>query len=364
MIIKALEQIPLFVSAALPTRIFPPLFNRYEPGMTFGAHVDNAIRQIPGTPFRVRTDLSATLFISRPEEYDGGELVVDDTYGTHAVKLPAGDMILYPATSLHRVNPVTRGRAAGLLLLDREHGARRRRAHPALRPRHGHRQGQPGRARSPGRGGPDLLLPQPPAPLGECLARRRARDEPRVAMTFPRMTFHRAIFWLHLLTGTIAGLVILVMSVTGVLLAFEPQIVDYAERGFRQVTPPASDASKLAHGHHPGQGRKRRGPTPAPSPWSSWSEPQGTVRVAFGRDDGVFVNPYTGELLGPGSKVHDAMHVIEDWHRWLGSRDVGRPLPVRAISPSSDSPSPASTSGGPASGTATSSAAASSSTEA
>ena len=109
MIGKALEQIPLFVSAALPTKIFPPLFNRYEPGMTFGAHVDNAIRQIPGTPFRVRTDLSATLFISRPEEYDGGELVVEDTYGTHSVKLPAGDMILYPATSLHRVNPVTRG---------------------------------------------------------------------------------------------------------------------------------------------------------------------------------------------------------------------------------------------------------------
>ena len=92
-----------------PLRVFPPLFNRYEPGMTFGAHVDNAIRQVPGTPFRVRTDLSATLFLSRPEEYDGGELVVEDTYGTHAVKLPAGDLILYPATSLHRVNPVTRG---------------------------------------------------------------------------------------------------------------------------------------------------------------------------------------------------------------------------------------------------------------
>jgi PKHD-type hydroxylase len=109
MIVRALEQIPLFISAALPAKIFPPLFNRYEGGMTFGAHVDNAIRQIPGTPFRVRTDLSATLFVSRPDEYDGGELVVDDTYGTHAVKLTAGDMILYPATSLHRVNPVTRG---------------------------------------------------------------------------------------------------------------------------------------------------------------------------------------------------------------------------------------------------------------
>ena len=109
MIVMALEKNALFISAALPHRVFPPLFNCYEPGMRFGAHVDNAIRQVPGTPFRIRTDLSATLFLSRPEEYDGGELVVEDTYGTQSVKLPAGDMILYPATSLHRVNPVTRG---------------------------------------------------------------------------------------------------------------------------------------------------------------------------------------------------------------------------------------------------------------
>ena len=108
-IVRALEQSALFVSAALPFRVFPPLFNRYEPGMAFGAHVDNAVRQIAGTPLRVRTDLSATLFLSALEEYDGGELVVEDTYGAHAVKLPAGDMVLYPATSLHRVNPVTRG---------------------------------------------------------------------------------------------------------------------------------------------------------------------------------------------------------------------------------------------------------------
>jgi PKHD-type hydroxylase len=108
-IVTALERNPLFVSAALPARVFPPLFNRYEPGMAFGAHVDNAIRQVTGTPFRLRTDLSTTLFLSRPEEYDGGELVVEDTYGAHSVKLPAGDLILYPATSLHRVNPVTRG---------------------------------------------------------------------------------------------------------------------------------------------------------------------------------------------------------------------------------------------------------------
>src|SRR5678816_2605352 len=109
MIVLALERNRLFVSAALPQRVFPPLFNRYEPGMTFGAHVDNAIRQVPGAPLRVRTDLSATLFVSAPEEYEGGELVVEDTFGTHSVKLPAGDMILYPASSLHRVTPVTRG---------------------------------------------------------------------------------------------------------------------------------------------------------------------------------------------------------------------------------------------------------------
>jgi PKHD-type hydroxylase len=108
-IVRALEQNALFVSAALPLRVFPPLFNRYERGMAFGAHVDNAVRQVPGAPLRVRTDLSATLFLSRPEGYDGGELVVEDTYGAHAVKLPAGDMVLYPATSLHRVNPVSRG---------------------------------------------------------------------------------------------------------------------------------------------------------------------------------------------------------------------------------------------------------------
>ena len=108
-VVSALERTPLFMAAALPLRVFPPLFNRYEPSMAFGAHVDNAIRELTSSPLRVRTDLSATLFLSAPEEYDGGELVVDDTYGAHSVKLPAGDMILYPATSLHRVTPVTRG---------------------------------------------------------------------------------------------------------------------------------------------------------------------------------------------------------------------------------------------------------------
>jgi PKHD-type hydroxylase len=109
MVIDALGRNPLFVSAVLPKQVFPPLFNRYDAGMTFGAHVDNAIRGYLDTNLRVRTDVSATLFISSPEEYDGGELVVADTYGTHQVKLPAGDMIVYPGTSLHNVTPITRG---------------------------------------------------------------------------------------------------------------------------------------------------------------------------------------------------------------------------------------------------------------
>lgn len=109
LVLAALERSPRFVSAALPLRVFPPLFNRYAGGQSFGLHVDNAIRQVRGTGLRVRTDLSATLFLSAPDEYDGGELVIDDTYGAHAVKLPAGHMVLYPASSLHRVNAVSRG---------------------------------------------------------------------------------------------------------------------------------------------------------------------------------------------------------------------------------------------------------------
>jgi PKHD-type hydroxylase len=108
-IIAALEENALFMAAALPLKVFPPLFNRYQDGQSFGNHVDNAIRQVTGTPHRVRTDLSATLFFSNPDEYDGGELVVEDTYGVHSVKLPAGHLILYPASSVHNVRPVTRG---------------------------------------------------------------------------------------------------------------------------------------------------------------------------------------------------------------------------------------------------------------
>jgi PKHD-type hydroxylase len=109
MILSALGRNPLFITAALPQRVFPPLFNRYSGGQSFGTHVDNAIREIRGTPYRIRTDISATLFLSAPGDYDGGELSVEDTYGVHSVKLPAGHLVLYPATSLHHVRPVTRG---------------------------------------------------------------------------------------------------------------------------------------------------------------------------------------------------------------------------------------------------------------
>ena len=109
LVVRALERSPLFMSAALPAFVYPPLFNKYESGMNFGAHVDNAVRAVPGTARRLRTDVSATLFLSAPEDYNGGELIVQDTYGTHSVKLAAGDLILYPATSLHRVAPVTHG---------------------------------------------------------------------------------------------------------------------------------------------------------------------------------------------------------------------------------------------------------------
>ena len=104
---EAVTKSPLFMAAALPHTVYPPLFNRYGPGQTFGDHVDNALRFQRDQNIRIRTDLSATLFLS--DDYEGGELVVEDTYGAHEVKLPAGDLILYPASSLHRVMPVTRG---------------------------------------------------------------------------------------------------------------------------------------------------------------------------------------------------------------------------------------------------------------
>jgi PKHD-type hydroxylase len=105
----AIEKSPAFIAAALPAQVYPPLFNRYAGGQAFGDHVDNAIRRRAGTSFRIRTDLSATLFLSEPDDYDGGDLVIEDSYGVHSVKLAAGDMVLYPSSSLHRVTPVTRG---------------------------------------------------------------------------------------------------------------------------------------------------------------------------------------------------------------------------------------------------------------
>ncbi|HKU65894.1 MAG TPA: Fe2+-dependent dioxygenase [Rhizomicrobium sp.] len=110
-VLTALGQNERFTSSALALRVFPPLFNRYDPGMNFGAHIDNAIRFVKGasTPIRVRTDMSATLFLTDPDDYEGGELVIEDTFGSHAVKLPAGDLVVYSATSRHHVTPVTRG---------------------------------------------------------------------------------------------------------------------------------------------------------------------------------------------------------------------------------------------------------------
>jgi PKHD-type hydroxylase len=108
MVIQALNKSSLFFSAVLPHTVFPPLFNRYDAGMTFGTHVDNAVR-LSGDGTRIRTDVSATLFLADPDEYDGGELIVEDAYGSHDVKLPAGDLVVYPGDSLHSVAPITRG---------------------------------------------------------------------------------------------------------------------------------------------------------------------------------------------------------------------------------------------------------------
>ncbi|MCZ4329329.1 Fe2+-dependent dioxygenase [Castellaniella denitrificans] len=109
LILDALGRDPLFMSAALPARILPPRFNRYEGGERYGFHIDNAIFQVPGEPARIRTDVSTTVFLSDPDEYEGGELIIQDTYGEQRVKLPAGHAVVYPGTSLHRVAPVTRG---------------------------------------------------------------------------------------------------------------------------------------------------------------------------------------------------------------------------------------------------------------
>jgi PKHD-type hydroxylase len=109
LVLAALERNALFISAALPAQVYPPMFNRYQAGQHFGAHIDNAVRLLPGSGRKIRTDVSATLFLADPDEYDGGELLIEDTYGTQSVKLPAGHMVVYPSTSLHKVEAVTRG---------------------------------------------------------------------------------------------------------------------------------------------------------------------------------------------------------------------------------------------------------------
>lgn len=109
LILDRLGRCPLFIAAALPLRVLPPRFNRYEGGGTYGNHIDNALIRIPGADTYVRTDISSTVFLNDPDDYEGGELVVEDSYGDHRVKLPAGDMVIYPGTSLHRVTPVTKG---------------------------------------------------------------------------------------------------------------------------------------------------------------------------------------------------------------------------------------------------------------
>jgi len=108
-VLRALGRNPIFNSAALPLRVLPPMFNRYDVGMKFDAHVDGSIRAIPGANIRMRADVSSTLFLTQPEEYDGGELLISDTYGEQRVKLPAGHIVVYPSTSLHAVTPITRG---------------------------------------------------------------------------------------------------------------------------------------------------------------------------------------------------------------------------------------------------------------
>lgn len=129
LVLNALAAAPLFVAAALPLKVYPPLFNRYADGDTFRSHVDSAIRIRGGSDFRVRSDLSATLFLADPDSYDGGELVIEDSFGEQRVKLPAGHMVLYPASSVHRVAPVTRGvRVASFFWVQsmvRDDGARR-----------------------------------------------------------------------------------------------------------------------------------------------------------------------------------------------------------------------------------------------
>ena len=139
------------------------------------------------------------------------------------------------------------------------------------------------------------------------------------------MIVRRFVFWLHLLTGITAGSVILVMSATGVVLTCEPQMVDYAERSLRTVPPPLAGAARVSLGNLVAAAQDARGGERA-STVTFGSEPRSSVRVGFGREATLFVHPFTGAVISPGSRTHTVLHVVEDWHRWLGSRDLGRPF--------------------------------------
>ena len=165
-ITAALEQHPLFVSAALPHHTLPPLFNCYDGGGHYGNHVDNAIQRDANRLTKVRTDVSVTVFISQPDEYDGGELIIEDTYGVHEVKLPAGDAVLYPSTSLHRVEPVTRGLTTRRRHLGAEHDSRRLAAGDVVQSRHDHLAATPATGRGRRSRGAYQPLSQPAATMG------------------------------------------------------------------------------------------------------------------------------------------------------------------------------------------------------
>ena len=297
MVLGALGQSPLFISAALPLQVFPPLFNRYSGGQSFGTHVDNAIRQVTGGGQRIRTDISATLFFTNPDEYEGGELVVEDTYGAQSIKLPAGHMILYPATSLHHVRPVTQGRARRLLLLDSKHGARRRPPHHALRS---------------GRRDPAAQRRSPRSSVGRATHRRLSQPAAAVG---GGLMIRKIFFWLHLAAGSLAGIVILIMSITGVLLAWQRQIIHYADRQFRQPAAVAQAAratpeallAKVVEARHA-----------LPTTLTLRADPAEPASAEFGRNAVVYLHPATGQVLGEGSTaVRAFFRETENWHRWL-----------------------------------------------
>jgi PKHD-type hydroxylase len=268
LIVGVLERHPLFLSAALPSRIYPPLFNRYDgtTGMHFGRHVDGAVRLLPGTGDKIRTDLAATLFLSDPECYDGGELVIDGVYGTQSVKLPAGHMVLYPATSLHRVLPVTRGSRLASFLLAAEHGARGCAARAAVRSRHGDRPAHAGCARTFLTGRPDGLLPQPGSDVGGALsatAREASLDysaRPR-ARTAPRGLWLQIHLWLGLTLGIVGAL----LGVTGSLLVYDSAIDGWLNPGRYRLTGEVVALHYFDHAQRAeaavGGGARRRAPT-------------------------------------------------------------------------------------------------------